>query len=69
MNGVDVLEALLEVADPLDRREAAFALKAFELRVSYTALNNLVAIEEPDSDSHITLGQMETGVGVRATLN
>jgi hypothetical protein len=69
MNGVDAFEALLEVADPLDRREAAFALKAFDLRVSHTALNIPVAIEEPDPASHMTLGQMETGVGVRATLN
>jgi hypothetical protein len=63
MNGVDVLEVLLELADPLDTREAAIALKAFDLRVSYAALNNPVAIAEPEPDSHMTFDQMETGVG------
>jgi hypothetical protein len=63
MNGLDVLEALLELADPLVTRDAAIALKAFNLRVSYAELDSPVVIEEPDPQSHMSLSQMETGEG------
>jgi hypothetical protein len=63
VTGTEVLDALLETADPLDVRDAATALKVFNLRVSYSQLNSNIDIEEPAPDSHMTLSQMDTGEG------